>query len=115
MDTLAVDVVAAQVDAYNARDLERFLELYAPDTVIEDGAGQVMMNGRDAMRAVYSQLFAQSPELHCEIRQRIRAGRYVIDEEEVTGFHLGGFPTEVRAAVVYRVEGDRITHVRLLV
>ncbi len=106
METDPVAVVAAQVDAYNARDLDRFLKCYSPDAVIEDGSGQVLMRG------VYGQLFAQSPELHCEIRQRIRVGPYVVDEEAITGFHLAGFPTEVHAAAVYRVEGDRIVYVR---
>jgi hypothetical protein len=108
------DVVAAQVDAYNARDLERFLACYNPEVVIEDGTGQVLMRGHGEMRGMYGQLFAASPELRCAIRQRIAVGAYVIDEEAVTGFHLDGFPTELGAAVVYRVEADRIVHVRLL-
>lgn len=112
METDPVAVVTAQVAAYNARDLERFLDCYSPDAVIEDASGQVLMRGRDAMRGVYERLFAQSPELHCEIRQRIHVGRYVIDEEAITGFHCAGFPTEVHAAAVYRVEGARIVYVR---
>ena len=115
VETSAVDVIAVQVDAYNARDLDRFLECYAPDAVIEDGTGQVLMRGRDAMRSLYGQLFAQSPELHCEIRQRICVGPYVVDEEAITGFHLAGFPTEMHAAAVYRVEGDHIVYVRGLI
>ena len=114
MDAVAADVVATQLDAYNARDLERFLSCYTPEAVIEDGAGNVMMRGREAMRALYGKVFAQSPELHCEIRQRIRIGNYVVDEEAITGLHLDGFPTEVHAAAVYRVEGDRIAHLRVL-
>jgi len=112
MDTDPVAVVAAQVDAYNARDLDRFLECFSPDAVIEDGRGHVLMRGREAMRVVYGQLFAQSPELHCEIRQRIRVGCYVVDEEMITGFHFAGLPTEQHAAAVYRVEGSRIVHLR---
>ena len=114
METAAADIVAAQLDAYNARDLERFLACYTPDAVIEDGTGQVWMHGREAMRALYGQLFAQSPDLRCEILQRIRVGPYVVDEEAITGVHLAGFPTEVHGAAVYRVEGDRIAHVRIL-
>ena len=34
MELVAVDVVAAQVDAYNDRDLEGFLECYASNAVI---------------------------------------------------------------------------------
>ena len=112
METDPGSVVTAQVDAYNARDLDRCLECYSPEAVIEDGNGQVLMRGREAMRGRYGQLFEQSPELHCEIRQRIRVGSYVVDEEAITGFHLAGFPTEMHAAAVYRVEGDRIVHVR---
>jgi hypothetical protein len=112
MQTDPVAVVTAQLDAYNARDLERFLGCYSPDAVIEDGTGRVLMRGHEAMRGTYGQLFAQSPELHCEIRQRICVGPYVVDEEEITGFHLSGFPTEVHAAAVYRVERGRIVHVR---
>lgn len=112
METDAAAVVTAQVDAYNARDLDRFLECYSPDAVIEDGSGRVLMRGRETMRGAYRQLFAQSPDLHCQIRQRICVGPYVVDEEVITGFHLAGFPTEVHAAAVYRVEGDSIVHVR---
>jgi uncharacterized protein (TIGR02246 family) len=112
METAPVAVVAAQLDAYNARNLHRFLECYSPDAVIEDGTGQVLMRGREAMRPVYEQLFAQSPELHCEIRQRICVGPYVVDEEAITGFDFAGFPTEVHAAAVYRVEADHIVYVR---
>ena len=90
MDTLAEDVISIQVDAYNARDLERFLACYKPEVVIEDGVGQVLMQGHEAVRDLYSQLFAQSPTLHCEIRQRIRVGSFVVDEEAVTGFNLEG-------------------------
>ncbi len=112
METDPVAVVTAQVDAYNARDLDRFLDCYSPDAVIEDASGQVIMRGRDSMRGVYEQLFTQSPELHCEIRKRIHVGRYVIDEEAITGFRYVGFPSEVHAAAVYRVEGNRIVYVR---
>jgi uncharacterized protein (TIGR02246 family) len=112
MESDPVAVVTAQLDAYNARDVDRFLECYSPDAVIEDGKGQVLMRGREAMRLVYEQLFAQSPGLHCEIRQRILVGPYVVDEEAITGFQLAGFPTEVHAAAVYRVEEGHIVHVR---
>jgi hypothetical protein len=80
--------------------------------VIEDGSGQVLMRGREAMRPVYGKLFAQSPELHCDIRQRIHVGPWVINEEAITGFRLAGFPTEMHAAAVYRVGAGRIVHAR---
>jgi hypothetical protein len=115
--TMQIDptvVVAAQLDAYNVRDLDRFLKCYSEDAVIEDGTGQVLMKGRNAMAAFYGQIFAQSPELHCEIKSRISVGSYVVDEEAITGLRFAGFPSDLHSAVVYRVDGDHIVHVRLL-
>jgi uncharacterized protein (TIGR02246 family) len=109
-----IEVVSAQVDAYNARDLETFLGFYRPDAMIEDGTGQVLMSGHDAMRAFYGQIFRQSPDLRCEIRNRIAVGPYVADEEAISGLHFEGFPTELHAGALYRVEDGQIVNARLL-
>ncbi|MBN2526840.1 MAG: hypothetical protein JXR76_10645 [Deltaproteobacteria bacterium] len=50
---------------------------------------------------------------NCDIENRIEVGLYVIDEEHVTGINMEGFPQEVHAAAVYRVEDNLITHMRL--
>jgi hypothetical protein len=110
----AMDPVQAQVDAFNARDVDAFLACYAPDVVIEGADGTVMMRGHEQMRASYSQLFAQSPDLHVEIAQRIGVGAFVINEELATGFVFAGFPTELHVAAMYRLDGEQIAQVRLL-
>lgn len=107
-------VIQDQVDAFNARDLERFLSFYHPDVVVEDGAGNVMMQGHDGLRGFYGSLFERSPELHVDVLQRIHIGSRVIDEEHATGAKAEGFPSELHAAVVYRVADGKIVHVRLL-
>lgn len=107
-------VVQDQVEAYNARDLDRFLSCYSPDAVVEDGAGTVMMQGHDAMRGMYGALFSQSPDLHVEIPRRIHVGQWVIDEEHITGFTLEGFPPAFTAAVAYQVTNGTIARARLL-
>ncbi len=109
-----MDAVQQQLDAFNRRDLEAFLAAYAPDVVLEDGAGQVLMRGHDGMRAMYGPLFAQSPDLHAEVVNRIAVGDYVVDEERTTGFNFPGYPSELHAAVVYRLAGGKIAQVRLL-
>ncbi|MDF2626567.1 MAG: hypothetical protein K0R39_398 [Symbiobacteriaceae bacterium] len=105
-----MDPVRAQLDAYNARDVERFIACYTPDVVIEDGAGNLLMQGHDAMRQRYGPMFAKFPDLHCRLASRIRIGDYVVDEERITGRS----PGEEHAVAIYRVEGDLITHVRFL-
>ena len=106
-------VVQAQVDSYNARNLERFINCYSPDIVILDGEGNQMTKGHEGMRQLYAGLFEQSPKLHAEIKTRITSGQYVIDEEHITGINLKGYPSEMHAAVVYRVSDGKITRVQM--
>jgi hypothetical protein len=107
-------VVHAQTDVYNARDLDGLLSYYSADAIIEDATGAVMMQGHEAMRGLYGSLFSQSPDLHLEIRRRIHVGQWVIDEEHYTGVNLEGFPSEFTAAAVLQVNDGKITRVRLL-
>jgi hypothetical protein len=110
---MAIDPVEEQLAAYNARELERFLACYAPDVVIEDPFGKHLMEGHEAMRAAYGMLFNNSPNLHCDVVNRIRVGSFAIDEERVTGRIVPGMLDEVHAAVVYLVRDGLITHVRM--
>ena len=109
-----MDPMDGHLDAYNRHDLEEFLSYYAPDAVTEDGTGQVMMQGHDMMRQIYGALFAQSPDLRAEVVTRIRVGNYVIDEEHITGLVMEGYPSEVHAVVISRLNGQLIEHVRTL-
>lgn len=108
-----MDPIEAQLLAYNARDIESFLAAYAPSVVIEDGENHPLMQGLGQMRERYAALFAASPQLKARIVNRIKIGNYTIDEEEVTG--RMGSPEPLHAVVIYRVEGDKILHVRMLI
>lgn len=68
------DVIDAQIDAYFARDLERFVACYAPDVVITNAAGEVLAEGHDAVRQTYGGLFENSPQLGGRIANRIVVG-----------------------------------------
>ena len=104
--------VRAQLAAYNARDIDAFIDCYAEDCVVEDGAGTVAMRGRAAMRESYAAMFTASPELNCRLVSRIVLDEYVLDEERVTG--RAGLPDESHVVAVYRVAEGLIQHVRFL-
>lgn len=107
------DPVAAQLAAYNARDLERFVMCYAADVEFTNAAGKRLFKGHGGIRDMYSQVFDENPNLHCVVVNQIRIGEYVIDEEEITG--MGDDPTLTqRAVAIYRVQGGLITHVRFI-
>ena len=97
-----MDAVEAQVDAYNSHDLEAFVSCYAEEVVVKDADGNELVRGRERMRERYGRLFNESPSVQAEILTRIRLGRYVIDEERVTGRADG----DLHAAVVYRLDED---------
>lgn len=97
------ELVQRQVDAYNAHDVDAFLRCYGEDVVVRHGDGRVLMNDKDAMRAAYTQLFSQSPDLRAEIVNRLEVGPWVVDEEVVT---TGS--REMRALVAYEVRDELI-------
>lgn len=112
--SIATDVVDAQIDAYREKDVERFLSTYADDLSIVAFDGTVMFGSKDAMRAAYTKLFADSPDLQVTIAGRVTAGDFVVDEEHLSGFHFGDMPTEMTAVAIYRVTDGKIAQLMLL-
>ncbi|OGQ77773.1 MAG: hypothetical protein A2289_19000 [Deltaproteobacteria bacterium RIFOXYA12_FULL_58_15] len=105
-------VVQQQVEAYNARDLERFAALYAAHASIVDDQGRTIARGRSDIRAVFSKVFAESPELQCVITERMCTDETVVDHELVTG--LRGRATPIRAIASYQVKDGLIEKVTFL-
>ncbi len=104
------DPVEAQLAAYNARDVDRFVPCFTEDVIVEDAAGKRLLTGREAFRASYASMFAASPQLHCRLVSRMRAGAFVVDEERVTGRG----DAELHVIVVYTLREGLIAHVRIL-
>ncbi len=101
-------VVQRQLDAYNARDIDAFLDTYSPSIQIYNHPDTIRFSGLDQMRTRYSSLFDNTPNLHCDLVNRIVLGNTVIDQERVTGFDHGRI---VRAVAVYEVEKGLIQRV----
>lgn len=81
----AEQVFLAQVDAFNARDLDAFLATYAPDAALHGLLPDRVVNGHDEMREIYTARFAQDP-LHCTIHATTVYGdRWVAAHERVLG------------------------------
>jgi hypothetical protein len=95
-----------QLNAYNARNIEAFLEPYAEDVEVYTYPDQLMFKGKDLMRTGYSQMFNSTSNLHCELENRIIQGNIVIDEERV---QFGDKILE--ATAIYHIKNGKIQKV----
>ncbi|HET9232327.1 MAG TPA: SgcJ/EcaC family oxidoreductase [Vitreimonas sp.] len=78
-----VDVVQAQLEAYNAQDLDAFCACFAKDCVIADLNGVVTQEGVGQIRERYEAMFAQYPENKAHIVSRTAVADVVIDHERI--------------------------------
>jgi hypothetical protein len=99
------DPVQRQLEAYNARDLERFVAEYTDDVeVFRPPAAVPVLSGKQAFGAHYAKNRFNLPELHARVAQRIVSGDVVVDHEEVSG--IG--PELLSVIAVYKVVDGRI-------
>jgi len=103
------DPVQAQLEAYNASDLDAFVECYAEGIVVSDGVGTVLMAGLDSLRSAYGAMFAANADVHADVVARQHAGAWTVDLERV---RTGEGVQEV--LVAYRVEAGLIQRVIML-
>jgi imidazolonepropionase-like amidohydrolase len=85
-DTLVINtpvmLAQQQLNAYNAHDLEAFLEPYAEDVEIYSLGGKLLMKGKEQMRKDYV-FITRMPGLYCKLINRIVQNNTVIDHEEI--------------------------------
>ena len=101
-------VAQAQLDAYNAQDLDAHCACFTDDVVVADLHGVVTSQGMEAYRARYAKLFAQFPQNRAEVVNRISVGATVVDHERVARAP-GGETFQV--AAIYSFRGDKIARV----
>jgi imidazolonepropionase-like amidohydrolase len=95
-----------QLNGYNFRNIEAFLEPYADDVEVYNFPNALRYKGKDAMRKGYAQMFENTPNLHCELINRIVQGSIVIDQERV---QVGD--RTIEAIAVYHIENGKIQKV----
>lgn len=106
--TTAADVAQAQLDAYNAQDLDTFCAQFSDDVRVADLNGAVTLEGMAAYRAKYAKLFAEFPENKVTLLGRIAIGDVVVDHERVRRSRTAE-PFEV--AAIYTFRGGKIARV----
>ena len=105
-ETNAEAVIQAQVEAYNAKNIEAFLATYADDAELFEFPDKLVARGKDQLHQRYSARFAE-PELHAEIVKRIVVGSTVVDHERVRRSFPEG-PGTLEAIAIYQVHEGKI-------
>ena len=100
-------LVQQQLNAYNLRNIDAFLEPYADSVEIYFFPDRLIGKGKATMRNNYEMMFSQFKDLHCEVTKRMLQGNTVIDHEAVTG--MG--PHLLKAVAIYKIENNRIAKV----
>ncbi len=96
------DPVEEQLLAYNARDIDRFVACYGENVkAFNLTSAEPLFEGRENLRRRYTEVFADNPKLHCEIKSRMRLGAFSIDEEWVTG--VVAAPQGIHVSAIYFV------------
>ncbi|GLS21440.1 steroid Delta-isomerase [Labrys miyagiensis] len=107
MDSLAAEaVIAGQLAAYNARDIEAFMAFWHEGAEIFEHSSTLLAAGAAEIRARHLIRF-QEPDLHGELIARMSVGNLVVDREIVTRNFPDGLGT-LDVIAIYQVEGDKI-------
>ncbi len=100
-------VVQHQLDAYNARDLDTLLAIYADDAQMFEHPATLLASGSAALRERFAARF-QEPNLHAALLKRTVMGNIVIDHERVMRTFPEGAGT-LELVMIYEVNDDRIS------
>ena len=105
-NTSPLAVVQAQLDAFNAKDIDALMRTYAPDAEQFALHGERLAQGHEELRPRYLARFSE-PDLHARLLSRNVMGNFVTDFELITRNFPEGLGT-LEMLCVYEVIDGRI-------
>ncbi|WOD42434.1 nuclear transport factor 2 family protein [Hwangdonia lutea] len=102
-------IVNKQLEAYNKRDIDAFVNTYSTDIKLYKFPNSLMSEGQDALKKQYESMFEKTPDLNAEIVNRMVLGNKVIDKEKVTA--NGNI---FYAIAIYEVKNGKINKVTFI-
>ncbi|MFY8037993.1 MAG: amidohydrolase family protein, partial [Cyclobacteriaceae bacterium] len=81
------ELAKAEVNAYNARNIDAFVARYAPDAEIYDLSNPTVpiAKGSQQIREIWGGMFKQVPNLHCHVTSRTILGNKCVAIESISG------------------------------
>ena len=106
-------IVQQQLDYYNSRNMEGYISLFSDDVKFYNyETNELTIDGLEACKSVYQNLFDQSPKLNSTITKRITYGNIVIDHESITG--RMGVDTALELVLIFEVKNEKICKVTVI-
>jgi hypothetical protein len=99
-------VVQRQLEAYNARDVDAILAVYAEDAQQFEHPSKLLASGAVELRERFAARFKE-PNLHARLVKRMVMGNTVIDQEVVTRTFPEGTGT-IGLIAIYEVQNAKI-------
>jgi len=96
-----LDIAQAQLDAYNAQNLDTYVSYFTEDCIVSGLNGTPTETSREAIKARYAKAFAQFPQNKAELKNRIAVGNTIVDHELVIRAP-GGEQFEIIAIYTFR-------------
>ena len=99
-------VAQKQLNAFNARDIEALLSIYASDAELFSHPATLLAKGRDELEKLFQARFSE-PNLKAILLNRIVCGNKVIDQERVIRTFPEG-PGELELTMIYEIQDEEI-------
>jgi hypothetical protein len=104
-----LEIVRDQLEAFRRRDFDAFMAFYTDDTIVKNFAGEIMVDGKEALAEMNRGIWATSPDAVLTADNFVAVGNYVVSEESFSGATTPGFPAEFTIGVVNEFRGDLIS------
>jgi putative hydrolase of HD superfamily len=101
-------IVQRQLDAYNARDIDGFMAMWAADAQYFEHPAKLLASGAAEIRARHIARFRES-NLSGRLIKRMVVGNTVVDQEVVTRTFADG-RGRVDVIAIYEVKDDKIAN-----
>jgi hypothetical protein len=103
-------VAQSRIEAYNRRDLESLIGLYAPDAQLYEPPDRLRDSGIEQIRQTFARRFASAPGAKITVDQRMTEGNFVVDREVETR----GSAQPEPALVISEIRDGKIVRVWIL-
>ncbi|MFC7290463.1 nuclear transport factor 2 family protein [Hirschia litorea] len=104
----AEQLVQAQLDAYNAQDLDAFCGCFSDEVFVTSYLGEAICSGIGAFRERHVGIFGDFPKNRAKLMSRMVLGNTVIDHELVD---RGNGDPDFQVGCIYTINNARISRI----